>query len=115
MPHISIKYSKNIEKDVNICGLLLDMHDFLARQEAITGTVKSRAIAFDHSCVGTEGAKGTFLHITLLLLAGRDIETKKQLSQPLIDLAIGVIRQTYPECAVTLEVHDMDRDSYIIA
>lgn len=115
MPHIIVEYSKNIEEKVDVAPLLGGMHAALADAGVDEGRIKSRAVAMNHSVVGNHGVNaGQMVHITLLLLAGRDNATKAQYSQPLHALAKQSVTKEFPNCAVTLEVRDMDAENYIL-
>jgi len=77
--------------------------------------IKTRGVLLAHSVVGNDAADiGQMVHITLLLLEGRDEATKKQYSVPLHKIAKNMIVVKFPNCAVTLEVRDMEQASYIL-
>ncbi|MCB9965130.1 MAG: hypothetical protein H6855_03515 [Rhodospirillales bacterium] len=109
MPHIIVEYSKSLEPRMS--RLLGEMHNMLAEKGIDKTRIKTRGIAVEHAHVGEHGTQGQMMHATLLLLAGRDLETKKKYGGALHTL----MKQTAPDdCAVTLEIRDMDPESYYL-
>lgn len=115
MPHVIVEYSQNIEDKVDVPHMLSTMHQALASEGVDQSRIKTRGICVSHSVVGDARAnEGQMLHITLLLLEGRDDDTKKQYALPLHSAAKAAVQETFPDCAVTLEVRDMDSGTYIL-
>lgn len=109
MPHIIVEYSKSL--DAQIPALLQSLHESLASNGIDKVRIKTRGIPVEHNVVGEKGLGGLMLHTTLLLLEGRDLPTKKQYGDPLYELT----KKAAPEgCAVTLEIRDMDKDTYYL-
>lgn len=111
MPHIIVEYSTNLENQIDIPAMLDDMHDALANEGVDKGRIKTRALPLPHVVVGNQGQEGHMVHITLLLLEGRDTQTKKTYATPIHSIAKKVAPE---ECAVTLEVRDMISETYIL-
>lgn len=109
MPHIIVEYSHTLEHKVP--ALLSDLHEQLAGLGVDMARIKTRGISIDHAQVGSEGAGGAMAHCTLLLLKGRDLETKKKYGQALHDLMRAELP---PRAAVTLEIREMDNDTYFL-
>jgi 5-carboxymethyl-2-hydroxymuconate isomerase len=111
-PHIVVELSRSLCDEIDVPGLLKDMHASLSAQEGVTDArIKTRAIPLDYQVIGINGPEGQMIHITLLLLEGRDLASKKRYSLPLHEIA----KKAAPEgIALTLEVRDMTRDSYIM-
>jgi 5-carboxymethyl-2-hydroxymuconate isomerase len=115
MPHIIVEYSQNMGPDLDIPQILTDIHDALAANGVDKARIKTRAIPLLHSVVGTNEANdGHMAHLTLLLLEGRDIPTKQAYGKALHDVLAGAVRAEFPDAAVTLEVRDMVKDTYIL-
>lgn len=115
MPHIVVEYSNNLENKINVSEVLTKMHDALVEKGVDKTRIKTRGISLAHSVVGDASVNdGAMVHITLLLLAGRDDETKISYSKPIHDVAVNAVQQEFPNCAVTLEVRDMDTETYIL-
>tara|TARA_R110002124_G_scaffold287365_1_gene474207 strand:- start:144390 stop:144719 length:330 start_codon:yes stop_codon:yes gene_type:complete len=109
MPHIIVEYSPQL--DDQIPALLNDLHETLSASGIDKVRIKTRGIALNHSVVGLEGAGGLMMHATLLILEGRSYDLKKQYADPLYD----VLKKAAPNnCAVTLEVRDMDKETYYL-
>ena len=115
MPHIVVEYSQNLEDRVDLASLLVSMHDALVGEGIDKSRLKTRATALTHSVVGTKNANaGQMLHITLLLLEGRDDLTKKKYGDAIHATAKDAVLKEYPDAAVTLEVRDMAQATYIL-
>jgi 5-carboxymethyl-2-hydroxymuconate isomerase len=114
MPHIIVEYSSNLEPEVEIEPMIAAMHKALSDEGVDGARIKTRAIALDHYVVGDKGVDGAMVHITLLLLEGRDEATKKQYSVPIHKVAIDAVAGKGAYCAVTLEVRDMEAATYIL-
>jgi 5-carboxymethyl-2-hydroxymuconate isomerase len=111
MPHITLEYSSSLKDSRDIPAVLSSLHETLSDQGIDIARIKTRGIALDDAVVGDQGSVGQMMHATLLLLAGRDIPTKKQYG----DALHNVMKDAAPEgCAVTLEIRDMDPDSYYL-
>ena len=114
MPHIIVEHSQNLEPQINIPNLLQNLHQALTDCGIDQARIKTRAVRLEHCIVGAHGPDGMMAHVTLLLLAGRDIPTKKQYGQALHDVLCAHIRENHPDCALTLEVRDMEPETYIL-
>ena len=108
MPHIIVEYSRSIEESTDIPGLLQTLHSRLGEDIDIE-KIKTRAHAFDNCLVGTAGLDGQMVHVTVLLLEGRPIETESEYKDYLFDLT----KKAVPEsCKVTIEVRDMRKETF---
>ncbi len=115
MPHIIVEYSQNMGPDLDLPDILTDLHNTLAAQGVDKGRIKTRAIPLLHSVVGNNDANdGTMAHVTVLLLEGRDVPTKQAYGQALHKVVADAVKKEFPDCAVTLEVRDMVKDTYIL-
>lgn len=111
MPHITLEYSDNLSK-LDVSELLKALHDGLAGHGIDKSRIKTRAHALRHYIVGDKGTNGQMAHITVLLLEGREVSVKKAYGDALYELAKDQIHTTHPTCAVTLEIRDMNKDTY---
>ncbi len=107
MPHIIVEYSASLEP--KIPALLTNLHTALAAEGIDQARIKTRGIAIPHAIVGDKGTTGQMLHVTFLLLSGRDNATKKQYGDA---LHAQIINAAPEGCAITLEIRDMDPDHY---
>ncbi|MDH5723543.1 MAG: hypothetical protein OEY94_09510 [Alphaproteobacteria bacterium] len=114
MPHIIVEYSKNLESLFDLSDMLIDMHDALSEKGVEKSRIKTRGISLDHAIVGDTGREGAMMHCTLLLLEGRDIETKRIYGDTLHHIMAHKVANIIDHCHVTLEIRDMDRDTYYL-
>jgi 5-carboxymethyl-2-hydroxymuconate isomerase len=114
MPHIIIEHSNNLNESVDLQKLVVDTQEALASQGVDKARIKSRAIPLERYVVGDKGKEGAMVHITLLLLEGRDDVLKKQYSTAIYDEAQKAVEAFGGYCAVTLEVRDMSAATYIL-
>lgn len=114
MPHIILEYSKPLAAEINIQELLDTLHASLGAQDGVElERIKSRALPLESYSVGVAGKSGQMVHITLLLLEGRDAKTKQRYAQPLHRHVCDAVCVKYPDAAITLEVRDLDTATYI--
>ena len=115
MPHIILEHSEAIEEQLSMPDLLTKLHENLASHGEIPMTrIKTRSIAIKHNVVGEKSITGNMAHLTLLLLEGRSTETRHKYGSALYDLLKKEIASQLPECALTLEVREMDKDTYFL-
>lgn len=108
MPHVVIEYTDDLQKP---CDELLLMEE--AHQTALSSglfgenTIKVRLKKFDTAFVA--GKRDRFVHVTIYLIDGRDIETKKQLATLMHSKMAGI----FPSYAsISVDVRDLDRRIY---
>src|SRR5262245_28273489 len=111
MPHIIVEYSDNLT-GLNLAGLLDGLHEGLAGAGVDKARIKTRAVKLTDYVVADKGSTGEMVHVTLLILEGRDLATKKKLGDPLYEVAKKFAHTKYPDCKVTLEIREMSKDTY---
>ncbi|MEM6781399.1 MAG: hypothetical protein AAF569_06000 [Pseudomonadota bacterium] len=114
MPHIILEYSSALEDKLDLPEILESLHNTLAEQGVDKARIKTRGVKLDHAVVDDQGTDGLMAHATLLLLEGRDVSTKQQYGQALHGVMKDKIISAAPECKLTLEVRDMEKDTYIL-
>lgn len=114
MPHIILEYSSAIEDKVSLPQVLQKLHETLAGAGIDKARIKTRGIQLAHAVVGDYGADGLMAHVTLLLLEGRDVDTRNQYGGALHQVIQDEIVSHYPDCKATLEVREMDKATYIL-
>ncbi len=108
MPHIVVEYSDNIT-GLNVPKLVQELHATLAKEESVDiKRIKSRAIPFGVYVVGDKGPDGAMVHITLKVLP-RPVDVAKRMA---LDLQKTVRNHVKPECAVTVEIVNLDGATY---
>jgi len=106
MPHAVIEYSANIIPK-NIIPLVHEAMIASGLFEA--DNIKTRAYVANDFMVGTKGAEGRFVHLTVAILSGRTMEQRQTLSQSLID----ILKASFPDAdSLTVEIREMDRETY---
>jgi len=109
MPHIIIEYSHEI--NALILPILKNVHEALAKQGIPKEKIKTRGIPFPYTVVGNKGTEGNMLHASLLLLAGRDTQTRKQYG----DAIMEQIKAGTPEdTIISMEIREMNPDTYYL-
>lgn len=85
MPHITIEHSKGLEDSHDLQALCDALWEAFAAHPSVTApdTVRTRTIAATASRIGVEPQ--TFAHATLLLIPGRDEETRADLARIVMD------------------------------
>lgn len=114
MPHIIVEYSRDVADHIDVPDLLQALHERLAvaAEGVPRSRIKSRGVPASYAVVGDQDGHGHMVHVTLLLLAGRDVATRRAYADPLHALARSAVADVLPNCSVTLEVRDMDPDVY---
>lgn len=114
MPHLTIEYSKNLEKEMDVHKLLHDVHNSLIDCPGIDmSRVKSRLHATDHVLNQKDAREVKMVHVMLAVLAGHEAEHRKSYGNTLFQ----TIKRFIPEkliqtTALSVEVREMDRDFY---
>ncbi len=112
MPHIIVEYSRHLEGIVKVPDLVQDLHIALAAQGVDETSIVSRARACDYVSVGVLGVNGHMLHTMVLLSKGSDTQTKRKYGDVLYDVLKASVSEKVKNCAVSLEIRDMDSDTY---
>jgi 5-carboxymethyl-2-hydroxymuconate isomerase len=108
MPHCIIEYSTEIETSVKPAQLINAVY-----QGALTSglfdhnNIKTRSIAFDSYQTGS--IKKAFVHVTVKIFSGRNLEQKKTLSNLILSQLKTI---DFPSISLTVEVVEMEKESY---
>lgn len=113
MPHLIVEYTDNLSP-INQRETLLALNQTLVNSGEFNEVdIKSRAIQCDDFLIGVQNTSRGFLHVKLHILTGRSAETKKRLSQQLLDTLAHLFKpQIGVETQLCVEVIDIDRASY---
>lgn len=104
MPHIIIEHSQNLAGDQHIQSLCQEVFDTMATHPTFPdpSAIKVRALGYAHRVQALENDH--FAHATIKVLPGRDEETKKQLTQKVLDVLV----ENLPEAAsVSVAIEDL--------
>jgi len=109
MPHIIVEYAHSILSDDEALNILKSLHLACVDSDLFDEShIKTRAYPF---FLGTlAGGHEPYLHIQVRILSGRCAADKKRLSESMIN---SLTHLKIKAAVVTLEVIDMDRDSYV--
>lgn len=108
MPHLIIEFARDLAEDGEIPALLDAVHNAalstgLFQEEHI----RTRAVPVIHYCTGT--GRAPFMHAQLRIHSGRSTDDKHALSTAVL----AALRAAHwPVASITVEVVDMDRDTY---
>lgn len=106
MPHCVIEQSS----DINPSSLIEQVFQASMESSLFGSTgddIKVRTVAFENYRVGI-GAKG-FVHVEVKILSGRSKVQKQALAQHVL---CRLQELSLSDCCITVEITDMDRDSY---
>lgn len=114
MPHIILETTSDLPENANVPDVL----DALVQKLASFDTIEEKSIRAYHTLrsvwsVG-KGHPAGFAHCTIKLMTGRSPELKKQIASGLFKVLKDGFADSVAnkEAAVTLELHEMDRDTY---
>jgi 5-carboxymethyl-2-hydroxymuconate isomerase len=87
MPHIIIEHTETLAENLSLVDFNRGLHDCLAEQETVSlDSIKTRSIEVKRAVVG-DGSNNDFVHITILLLAGRSEALKKKMAENIFNKA----------------------------
>ena len=112
MPHIVVEYSDNLPSGLDMQELVNTLHGTLTAQGIDAVRIKARAEEFEYYSVSDQGKRGTMVHIVLSLLQGPDADTLKTYGDVLYGAACDKVKACAPDCNVTMEIREMDREFY---
>ena len=108
MPHLLLEYSQRLADDSQIELLLGQLHQSVcATGLFVESHIKLRAYPCQHYLVGGDNAP--FIHLQARIKPGRSSENKKLLSETLL---AGIRAQPWAAGVITVEIVEMDADSY---
>ncbi len=102
MPHIIVEHTSSIKKNIDLKKLNMDLHTCLSEQETVSlASIKTRSIEVDNAITG-DGKHNSFIHINVLLLAGRSEELKTVMADRLYDVAKSHINDEH--CLLSVNI-----------
>lgn len=106
MPHCVIEHSINLDSDLLVERVFQGALS-TGLFEPDGSDIKVRALGYASYMTGPK--KTDFIHVTMKILYGRTSEQKLCLSNAVIKELVAL---AYNDISITVEVVDMDRDSY---
>lgn len=111
MAHFTLEYSSNMESTVDIAQLC----DVIRKAAIVTGVfalagIRVRALRADHVSIADGDPGHGFIHISIRLRGGRDLEARKAATATIFESAeefMGPVLKTHP-IALSLEMCDID-------
>ncbi len=108
MPHLILEFSHELASDERLGSMMDAVHQAAFSTGLFEEShIKVRMIPI-HYYLNAK-SRDSFLHAQLRILSGRNPEQKKMLSEAVM---ASIKDQHWPVKRITVEVVDMDRDSY---
>ena len=108
MPHIIVEYSEKLLEDTEVNSMLQRIHRSIADSGLFKeNQIKTRAYPFKEFT--NAGESNPYIHIQARIKIGRDADNKKRLGEVIL---AGFETLNIQASVITVEVIDMDRDSY---
>jgi 5-carboxymethyl-2-hydroxymuconate isomerase len=111
MPHLTVEYSANLEKQIDVIDLLHKVHDAaLATRVFELGAVRTRAARRESYVVADDHPENLFVAIWVRVAQGRDAETRRRLGKTIFDTVCNYLEKIYERTpiAISLEVQEID-------
>ncbi|TEO11110.1 5-carboxymethyl-2-hydroxymuconate Delta-isomerase [Pseudomonas aeruginosa] len=87
MPHFIAEYTDNIEAEADLPGLFEKVHACLGASGVFPlGGIRSRGVRLDTWRMADGRHDYAFVHMTLKVGAGRDLETRRQVAEALFEV-----------------------------
>lgn len=116
MPHITVEYSANLEKDVDIRALIHAVH-----QAALTagvfavGAVRTRAERRDVYEIADGDPDNAFIHVDLNIASGRNVDDRKRVADSILNVVRDSTRDVFARTglAISVEVREIDNTAAV--
>jgi 5-carboxymethyl-2-hydroxymuconate isomerase len=111
MPHLTVEYSANLKKKVDIQKLVEAIHQAALHTGVFeVAAVRTRAAGREHYVIADGHRDNAFVAIAVRVAPGRSPETRKRLGQEIFDAACNFLKDVYATTpmAISLEVLEID-------
>ena len=108
MPHIIVEYAKQRVNDTQVDAMLHTIHHSIV-ESSLYKPVMIKTRAYPFTKFTNAGGSEPYIHIQARIKATKDLDKKKRLSDAIIK---GLSTLNIPASVITVEVIDMERDSY---
>ena len=111
MPHFIAEYSANIKDDIDFQEFFGQVNTFLGNTGVFPlGGIRSRAIRMDDYVIADAQHDYAFIHMTLKVGAGRDLETRQRVAEELFTLIDAYFKPLKDKrlLAVSFEMTELD-------
>lgn len=86
MPHFVIEYSANLDDEIKTQKLLSTLHDAALETGVFPlGGIRFRAIRCERYLIADGDAENAFVHMTLRMGQGRDLETRQKAGEHIFE------------------------------
>jgi len=113
MPHLTIEYSQNIEKNINVSDLVRVMHDTAAGIDALPlGGLRTRAAPRKEFLIADGHKSNTFVNVALRIAPGRSDAVKKDAGE-LLFTALSKFFEPFWQSdpiALSFEIQELDAE-----
>jgi len=111
MPHIVVEYSAGLRKRLDIDAFIAALHK-AALQTGVfpVGGLRTRAYEPTHCLIADGHTDNAFVHISLKVGHGRDLETRKRACETIFAAACAQLASLYERSplAISLEMQEID-------
>ena len=111
MAHIVIEYSGNLRGQFDLDGFLRAVHGAaLATGVFPIGGIRTRAYEAKHYVIADGNPDNAFVHISLRVGHGRDVDTRKRACEAIFAVACQQLRAVYERLplGIALEMQEID-------
>lgn len=111
MAHIVIEYSAGLRDRLDLRALLADVHQAaLATGVFPIGGIRTRAYEAEHYVIADGHRDNAFVHLTLKVGHGRDLETRKRACEAIFDAACRHLASLFEQLpiGISLEMQEID-------
>lgn len=109
MPHLIIEYAQELADAGAVAMMLQAVHEAAVATKLFDPEhIRTRAVPVSFYRTGTQ--EGAFIHAQLRIHPGRDAGQKRMLSEAVLAAIRNLVWEK--EFVLTVEVAEMDRDSY---
>lgn len=116
MPHVTVEYSANLEKGVDIRALIHAIHQAaLASGVFEIGAVRTRAARRDVYEIADGDLDNAFVHVDLNVAPGRSVEVRKGVAQAILDVVRKTTESIFGSSglAISVEVREIDNSTAV--
>ena len=116
MPHLILEYSKNIDDDIEIEGLMRHVHQTLYSFGLWDiSALRTRAEPRDKYFIADGDPTYGFVHLMVRIRAGRDDDTKKLIGEALLKAMVEYLAPSFAKrkLAVNAEITEVSPTSYL--
>ncbi len=111
MPHLLIEYSDNVAGDIDVGELVRTAHAAAVGAGPFPlGGIRTRAAARSEYAVADQHPDNRFVHLTLTIGAGRDLDTKRRSGDAIFAAVAEYLAPLFAEHAVALSLYIFEAD-----